>query len=150
MATFDTGAAMIPAGEHILTLKECERILTTPFGADPDSADKEPQLIWRFVSNKADEDGTKYAFHTYTKFVYGDPRANLTKLLDLLVPGMNKEKAKSLDSDEMIGKKWKVHIRHEKNSKGDPKPVIALAEEYTGKPKEKPRPEPFSDDDVDE
>jgi hypothetical protein len=122
---------MIPAGEHILTLLAVDEVESNVYGSDDEL---QLQWLWKFQSDQKDDTGQAFRYHAYTKFSYGNAKANLTKLLDLLIPGMNKGMLASVgDPSKLIGRSWTCHIKHVKNEKGDPKPEIALATPIKGK-----------------
>lgn len=114
---------LIPAGEHVLTLRE---VGTKEFPSFNNPNEQVERTMWRFTSNEEDEDGAPYEFRQYTGMVYGNNKAALTKLIDMLVPGMTEDDFEEFDSDDLIGKKFKAQIKHAKNDKGDVKPELVF------------------------
>ena len=82
---------LIPTGEHILKLVEVREQETADRYGKSDNG-KVVRNIWQFVSAKTDEDGTPYEYGVFTGNTYGNPKANMTEFMDMLVPGMTIEK----------------------------------------------------------
>ena len=110
----------IPKGDHILTLREVkdfeqeDKWHENEDGSHP----MKHQLIWRFESDALTEDGVPYEYAQFTGQFYGDSRANLTALLDFLLPDEGEEYKKTVDTDTLIGKRYKVRIASVKNQAG--------------------------------
>ncbi len=106
--------ALIPAGEHTLTLREITpKTVQSRFAKSPDGTKE--KLLFRFESSQSDEDGEPFEYAVWTGLAYGNEKAALTGLLDQLVPDMNKEKAKTLDLDGLLHKKYRTVIKHRKD-----------------------------------
>jgi len=108
---------LCPAGDHILKLVEVrEQEMDDRYGKS--ATGKVVRNIWQFVSSETDEDGTPYEYGVFTGDTYGNPKAGMTLLVDMLVPGMTVEKFADFDSDELIGKKFRAQIKHVKREDG--------------------------------
>ena len=115
----------IPAGEHILTLVEVK-----PFESDnPYFKDDEPEsgtnqkrktrLIWQFNSDTEDSEGMRYEHAIWTGLFYGNPRANLTTFLDQILPNAGEDVKSNINTDFLLGSRYRAKIRLVKNQKGD-------------------------------
>src|SRR5207253_2755618 len=80
--------------------------------------------LWRFVTNKQDENGQYIEVPIFTGGVYGNSRAKLTWLLDMLIPGITKQQADRLNTDDLIGMRFEGSVKHEQSVK-DPETKIA-------------------------
>lgn len=116
----------IPAGKHTLTLKEVKpHVSDDPWHPveDPNTGEQVPgkkeQLIWIFESDKKGQDGKPYEYATFTGLFYGDSRANLTTLLDMLMPNSTEDVKRNLDTDLLLGSKYEAQIAMQKNQKGN-------------------------------
>ena len=108
---------LIPAGEHILKLVEVRaQEMDDRYGKS--ATGKVVRNIWQFVSNETDEDGTPYEYGVFTGDTYGNPKAGMTNLIDMIVPGMTAEKFADFDSDDLVGKKFRAQIKHTKKDDG--------------------------------
>lgn len=122
----------IPVGQYVLTLREIKEHESPDIFAtevDPDTGEKplKKQLIWIFEADKKAPDGKPYEHAMFTGLYYGDDRANLTKLLDWMLPDESHDvKRKGFDSDVLIGRNYKARIQLVKNMKGDLKPKITM------------------------
>lgn len=152
--------ATIPAGDHLLRLNAVEiRESDDKFGKSKDGKTK--RLMWQFFSKATDpETGDPYEYCVWTGTAYGMSNANMTILLNQLVPDMTLEKAKTFDTDELVDKWFRARIRLEKNEAGEMKPKHILLEPYVARsaapateasaaPK-KPTPPPPPDDEDEE
>ena len=108
---------LIPTGEHILKFVEVREQETTDRYGKSDTG-KIMRNIWQFVSAKMDENGVPYEYPVFTGNTYGNPKANMTGFMDMIVPGMTKEKFDDFDSDTLIGKKFRAQIKHVKKEDG--------------------------------
>lgn len=113
---------LIPAGEHVLTLMQVTEV---EVDNSYKPGEKVTKWVWEFDSDEKDEDDIPYTHKEWTKTTYGHPKANLTKLLDQLVPGMDQDRAKNLNTDSLVGRKFKGMIRHEKDDKGKDRAALA-------------------------
>lgn len=95
-----------PEGTHVLTLTSVsEKRVQSQFSKEADGmVDK---LLWVF---EPEAGGWDYA--VWTKLAYGDDRAELTKLLDMLVPGMSKDRLGDVHAEDLVGKRYRVKIVH--------------------------------------
>ena len=136
----------IPVGDHVLVLVEVK-----PYESDniyfkddePESAAnprRKSQLIWQFVTGVTDGDGTQYEHAIWTGKFYGDPRANLTKLLDQILPGQSEETKAALNTDILLGSSYKAMVRTVKNKKGDLVPKVVVIEPAKATQTDAPRP----------
>lgn len=101
-----------PVGRHILTLMDVELKEMDNF----DKTAKTNRLIWQFQTKKIAPDNNPYELNIFTGTVYGPPKAKLTWLLDMMVPGITVEQAKKLDTDDLIGFKFECQIKHTPSS----------------------------------
>lgn len=125
--------ALIPAGEHLLKLTACDKVeLDDHFGRS--DTGKVVRIKWRFVSQAASDDGVPYDYITYTGLEYGNEKAGLTKLLDMLVPGITKKVFDEFDTDDLIGRKFRARIKHVKREDGTPRPELVLLEPVVPRP----------------
>ena len=93
---------------------------------------KKEQLIWIFEAEEIAPDGRPYEHAVFTGLFYGDSRANLTTLLDMLLPKATDDEKKSLNTDLLLGSRYDAVIRMVKNQKNnlvpkavDLSPVVA-------------------------
>ena len=112
---------LIPSGEHVLKLTGCDVQEFEDRYGKSDTGTVE-RIKWRFMSQEEDESGVPYDFVVYTGKAYGNDKAGLTRLIDMLVPGMNEKKFADFDSDDLIGKKFRAQIKHVKKDDGKIKP----------------------------
>ena len=128
----------IPPGDHILTLTEVK-----PFSGDNPYFDpKEPEsgtnqkhktrLIWQFLSDSEDAEGTRYEHAVWTGEYYGHQRAGLTALLDQMLPDAGDDVKSSINTDFLVGTRYKAKIRLTKNQKGDLVPKAVDLEPVAG------------------
>lgn len=97
-----------PTGLFTFTLAGVETIQMKSF----DGTGVVDRLIWRFVSGKKDADGTFLEVPVFTGFSYGDPRAKLTWLLDMVRPGITKREADQLDTESLVGSRYEGQVKH--------------------------------------
>lgn len=121
----------IPAGSYVLTLKEIKDYKGPVFNAVPDPETGETpmkdQLIWIFEADKKAQDGKPYEFAQFTGLYYGDSRANMTHLLDWMLPDLDHDtKRHGVDVEALIGFTFKARIQHQPNRKGDMKPTLTM------------------------
>lgn len=116
----------ITVGEHTVKLVEVESVQFENTFATKDKDGNFPArdcLTWKFLSNQEDEEGEPYQYQVTTGTAYGGARAGLTLLLDMLVPGITVAQAKNLDTDDLIGKRFKTMITMRTGVDGTKKPV---------------------------
>jgi hypothetical protein len=102
--------SLCPAGPQVIRLVEVTEKETPNFN-DPNVMDT--RLLWRFVvKGEVDEDGLQYEVAIFTGLKYGNPKAKLTWLLDMLDPGMTKKKAEGLDPSRYIDTDYETLIKH--------------------------------------
>ena len=112
----------IPPGEYVLTLVEVRaHEQDDTFHPNEDgSFPKRMRLIWQFeAAGKTDIDGDPLEYAEWTGPYYGNPKAKLTGFLDQLLPDANEEAKSALDTDALVGKRFKVKIANQRNQKGD-------------------------------
>lgn len=128
----------IPTGEHILTLTEVkEHTSDNPFfkADQPESNQNQKQklrLIWQFVSDQEDAEGNRYEYAEWTGAFYGDSRANLTTFLDQILPDADDEVKSNINTDTLIGRRFRARIQMRKNQKGESVPTAAFFEPIAG------------------
>jgi hypothetical protein len=103
---------MIPAGEHIVTLKEVVlHRVTNNYSQDPDG--KINKLMFGFLADSTQPGGNPYEYAAWTGTTYGDHRAALTQLLDMMIPGLAKGAKVALNS--LVGNRYRALIQHRTN-----------------------------------
>lgn len=123
---------LCPAGEHFLTLAavEVKEVDNLRFQKDPTQPRRVNKWLWRFISDDIDpeSDGQHYELPMWTFENYGHPRANLTKLLDMIVPRATPEQKAALNTDALIGRRYKAQVVHQLNEKKemDAKPAFIV------------------------
>ena len=130
---------LIPAGDHILKLIKIEpREMDDLYGKS--STGKVIRILWVFTSNETDDNGTPYEYGVFTNDTYGNEKAGMTLLVDMLVPGMTIPKFDDFDTDDLIGSKFRSQIKHVKKDNGGMKaihvfitPVVSKAKPAGGK-----------------
>jgi len=122
----------IPAGSYTFTLSEIKDYEGENIYAEPDEDGNRPtkkQMIWIFKSDKKGPDGEPYEFAQFTGLYYGDERANLTSLLDFMLPDVSHEdKRRGVDVEALVGQKFRGRIAWAPNKKGDPRPKLSFLE----------------------
>jgi hypothetical protein len=141
MPQVETEQELIPAGEHILTLRSVDEKEMSKFGSKNEN-DTTTRWIWKFTSQMRDDDDKPYTLVIYTNTRYGNSNASLTHLLDLLIPNCTKEIARSLNTDDILGNKYKARIKHVTGDTGKMRAEIITAAPYSGKK----RPDPDDDE----
>ena len=120
----------IPSGAYVFTLTEIkdyeseDRWNPNPDGTLP----MKKQLIWILVSDKVDPETKKpYEIAQFTGLYYGDDRANMTKLLDWMLPDVDHDtKRKGVDIESLIGRRFKGRVQHTENERGEMKPKLTM------------------------
>lgn len=111
---------LISAGEHVLKFLGVEsKQLDDKFGRSNDGSGKITRNIWQFVSQETDDEGNPFEYGVFTGSAYGNEKAAMTALVDMLVPGMTMEKFSDFDSDDLVGKKFRAQIKHVKKDDGN-------------------------------
>ena len=124
-----TERAMITPGVHILTLKEIkDHESEDPFNPNPDGTlPLKKQLLWIFESDRSGPDGKPYEIGYFSGLWYGDDRANMTHLLDWMLPDVEHDtKRAGVDVDGLIGRTYKARIQMQPNTKGEMRPKITM------------------------
>ena len=99
-----------PQGIHTFRLVEVKPSFSEKFQTD--------QLMWRFVSNKRSPEGDLYEVPVWTGLAYGNPKAKLTWLLDMLEPGIVPEQADGLDTDVYLHREYEGSVKHQRKQDG--------------------------------
>ena len=139
---------LIPAGEHILKLQSCD-IQEFEDRFQKSESGKVERLKFRFISNETDDDGAPYDYVVYTGMTYGNDKAGLTRLIDMLVPGMTEKKFADFDTDDLVGKRFRAQIKHVKKEDGKLKADYVYMNPVTAKAKvavEEVEDDPFLDE----
>ena len=101
--------ALIAEGTQTLVFKGCEsKMVADNFSATEGA--KVEKYLWQFANAQSEQ----YSVWTNTR--YGSDRAGLTQLLDLMLPGITKEDVAKLDTDDLVGRKYRARIVHRKNA----------------------------------
>ncbi len=128
----------IPPGDHILTLTEGrQHDGENPFfdktkevgGANQP---RKTRLIWQFTSEATDNEGVHYEHAIWTGEFYGDPRAGLTALLDQMMPDADDTTKSNINTDFLVGTRYKAKLRMVRNQKGDLVPKAVDLEPIKG------------------
>lgn len=120
----------IPAGDHVLTLISVEEQMRPTYN-NP-SVD-EPRWTWQFKAvEKNPETGESYEFRIYSGRYYGNPKATLTLLLDMMLPNWTTAQKERINTDTILSSVYRARIRHEAAEKaGDPpKPRLVYIEPF--------------------
>lgn len=134
----------IPEGEHILTLDAINLVrVPSQYSKEPDGMSD--RLKFTFVN----ENGNTY--NVWTNVVYGPRNASLTQFLNTILPDATPAFIKDFDLQELVGRKFKAHIKHTvaPNGKTYPKHLYLIPLQDTGKQKKTTDTEPhdpFADD----
>lgn len=125
-----TERVAIPAGSYVLTLKEIKDYESEDIYAEPDELGERPkkkQLIWIFEADKQAPDKRPYEYAQFTGLFYGDERANMTHLLDGMLPDVDHAtKRKGVDVEALVGRQYRVRIQYAPNQKGVMRPKITM------------------------
>ncbi len=111
---------LCPPGPATFALQEVEVIQMQSF----DGSGQVERLLWRFVSSKRDPEGAFYEVPVFTGYSYGNPKAKLTWLLDMLLPGITKREADNLDTETLVGRHYEGSVKHG-TSERDPDKKVA-------------------------
>lgn len=114
---------LCPAGIQEFVLADVTPKMMPSFNGEGETE----RWIWRFVGNKKDETGQFYEVPVFTGTTYGDPRAKLTWLLDLLLPNATEAEKKRLDTDTLLGCHWEGSVKHEAGVKDPTQKFAAFA-----------------------
>jgi hypothetical protein len=136
--TVEKTRTLCPPGLHVFELKEVSTITMQSF----DGTGQVERLLWRFVSSKRDPEGAFFEVPVFTGYSYGNPKAKLTWLLDMLRPGISKREADNLDTDRLVGERYEGSVKHATSERDPDKKVATFA--YL-RPVDAP-PDPFVDD----
>lgn len=103
---------MIPKGQHIFTLASVEEVEVQALKRKPTDPDKIKKWAWRFESDMIDEEGEHYEYTHWTNSRYGHAKANLTQLLNMICPNLTAEQKANLNTDTLIGQRFKAFMIH--------------------------------------
>lgn len=122
---------MIPAGKHFVTLKDVQAMSVVSLAHIKDPVKNpnptEIKWAWRFEADCLDpKDGLPFEHTVWTKDAYGGGRANLTKLLDLLLPRASREQKQNLKPKVIYGRRFEVVVIH-RPSQNNPGMTMAEA-----------------------
>jgi len=130
--------ASIPPGDHILTLTEVKPYESdNPFFKKDEAVSnanqpRKTRLIWQFTSDADDGEGNPFEHAIWTGEFYGDPRAGLTALLDQMMPEADEQVKSNINTDMLLGTRYKAKLRMVKNQKGDLVPKAVDLEPVKG------------------
>ena len=106
--------AICPTGVHTFFLTEVKSVFQAPFGSPPDAEKTVERWVWEFTAKDIkDTEGLYPVVTVWTNTTYGDPRAGLTRLLDMLVPGITAEQAQNFDTDTLLMNEYEGSVKHE-------------------------------------
>jgi len=138
---------LCPAGLYTFALAEVNTVEMDAFNPLDGKVER---WVWRFVSNRINpEDGLQYEIPIFTGQAYGNPKAKLTWLLDMLLPGITKVQAANLDTDTLIGKTFDGSVKHAQSQKDPDKKIaeIQYLRPITDTSAPTAEPDPFEFDD---
>lgn len=135
----------ISTGVHFLTLKQVKEMTQpntfaekTPAGIYKATGTTTPpdreQFIWVFESDTLDLSGKPMEYAVFTGRWYGDDRAKLTSFLDALLPEEAYENKVGLDTDALVGKRFRARIAQVKNQAGKLVPRHSMIEPDDSRP----------------
>ena len=125
---------IIPAGDHILKLVKIDpREMDDLYGKS--TTGKVTRVLWAFVSNETDDSGNPYEYGVFTNDKYGNEKAGMTLLIDMMVPGMTVDKFENYETDDLIGNKFRAQIKHVKKDTGGIKATHVYITPVTNKSK---------------
>jgi hypothetical protein len=110
---------LCPEGEFIFKLVEvAEKDVKSQFAKTPGGTI--PKWIWRFEAvDEVDENDDPFEVTIFTGTSFGDKRAALTVLLrSIFGKEYTEEDALKLDTDDLIGKRFRCTILHKENDDG--------------------------------
>lgn len=110
---------LFPAGPATVQLVSVEEREMDKF----DKSGKELRWLWNFKKDPASE---TECLTVFTRDRYGNSRATLTILLDMLVPGITKDEAGALDTNTLVGSWYETLVKHSA-SKNDANKLYAEA-----------------------
>lgn len=117
-----TARTLIPPGAYTLTLRAIkDKDVEDRWHPDDDGTlPMVKKMVWEFESDKKDpESGQNYEHSVWTGLYYGNEKANLTLLLDMIAPDIDpKAKKKGIDVEQFVGRRFKARIKHETNDSG--------------------------------
>lgn len=138
---------LCPAGLYTFKLAEIKTVQMDAFNPEDGKVNR---WVWRFVSNRINpEDGCQFEIGVVTGMQYGNGRAKLTWLLDMLVPGFTKAQAATFDTDSLIGKTFDGSVKHAQSQKDPDKKIaeIQYLRPITDTSAPTAEPDPFEFDD---
>ena len=140
---------LIPAGDHILKLIRIEpREMDDMYGKS--DTGKVTRILWLFTSNETDSNGAPYEYGVFTNDIYGNEKAGMTLLVDMLVPGMTEAVFEDYETDDLIGSKFRAQIKHVKKENGSMKATHAFITPVVSKAKPKSSKAPIVQEDDDD
>jgi hypothetical protein len=133
----------IPVGDHLLTLTAVRLVEQPNRFAEKDERGNykatgtteppiRPQLVWQFDSDQHDEEGEAYEYAVWTGLSYGHPKANLTAFLDQILPESDEQMKGSLDTETLLGRRFRSRIQMVKDANGNPRPRAMYFEPIAG------------------
>jgi hypothetical protein len=108
----------LPPGDHVLTLVSVTESEQPSFN-NPQVM--QTRWIWQFKAQMRDEEtGDRFEFRIYTGTSYGNPKATLTGLLDMMLPDWADEDKAAINTDDLLSTSYAATIKHERTGKTGP------------------------------
>lgn len=135
---------MCPPGEHVLTLVSVDAVEVDNLAHRKDPLkDPRPRIMkwaWRFETDEVDpEDALPFEITEWTQDAYGSPRANLTILLDQIIPRATKEQKERIRPRTLLGRRFDVNVIHRQSQTSTG--LIAEVQYYKPRPQGDQRPD---------
>lgn len=108
------------AGKHLVGLVDVQEVENKFFKPDEQSADRARQLEWTFEYDEKPDMQMK-VWSTFSLSTYKGRKSKALTITEALLQKelTEEEKEKFSETDELIGKKCYLQVKHEKNEKGD-------------------------------
>ncbi|SRR6266568_6665675 len=121
MAKLTNKRLVLPdAGRHLCTLSSVQEVENKFYIAGKDSDDKKQRLEWTFVYDDRPEMQIK-RWSSFNLSAYKGKKSTALELTEALLGKVLtvEEREKANDTDELIGKKCFLTVKHEKNEAGE-------------------------------
>lgn len=114
----------VTPGKHFLTLRSVNEVDSPNlYKKSPSDPDTVTRWVWNWTSDTRDAKGEPMEYVQWTGTAYGDDRAALTTLYDMLLPGDTRDTKMNVDTDTLIGMRVEALITTRINKKGETVPV---------------------------
>jgi hypothetical protein len=123
----------------------------------PDARFNPGGIQWRWIFEtmeltNEDDDPFRLSYYTGTSYQEGNQKSKLTKLLDRICRDLTTEEKESLDTDTLLGKKFRIDVTHVKKTDGALRAQIDSIKRVQAKPgkpltkKEEDVDDPYADE----